>query len=73
MYQFYGGIDLFDNKSRKKYFWPFHPSINRETQKEMYNVLCLPTENFGFPPSKLNPEIVSNKTFLNFLQIEVEK
>lgn len=70
-YQYYGGVELFDARSRRKIYWPFHPDVKYEIQQELYRFLCLPLENFGFPPSKLMPSKPNNtEQFLKLLNIE---
>lgn len=70
-YQYYGGVELFDAASRRKIYWPFHPEVNDQIQEELYRFLCLPIENFGFPPSKLMPSKPNNNEhFLKLMNIE---
>ena len=71
-FQYYGGIELFDDSSMKKYFWPFHPEANKDIQQELYDVLCLPNRNFGFPPSKIMPIVTDNNAILQILKIKQE-
>jgi hypothetical protein len=62
-YQFYGGIDIYDRKSRHSYYWPFLPNRNLEVAKSLLIDLCLPIEN----PFKDHFKYCDKETFMDII------
>jgi len=44
-FQYYGGMDMFDYATRKRYFWPTNPNRNLNIVSALLCDLCLPIDN----------------------------